>query len=215
MYRFAATVKVLLVAAVTSMVAGCQPSSPSPSTPMSPSASPPSASPSPVPTPTYLCTPEAGGDEAPCTQHQYDEMKAKDALYAEAEAVFKRFHEERVRISRGGGVREPTDIVLATTHGAARDAVMDSMRDMVERGTHAEGEDPAVHIARVPGVSKDGSLITLLVCLDATGWGFYKGDELVSKGTPAENRVYFSSIDDVLKMTYIEGRLVETCEQQG
>ena len=55
--------------------------------------------------PSYRCTPEAGGAEFDCTQHQYDEMVAKDKLYAEAEAVYRKFFVEDVRIFRKGGIK--------------------------------------------------------------------------------------------------------------
>ena len=58
--------------AATVILVGCTPTSP-PTTP--------------APTPTFMCTPEAGGAEAPCSQQDYDKMKAKDEQYAEAEKV--------------------------------------------------------------------------------------------------------------------------------
>jgi hypothetical protein len=83
------------------LLAGCQPPVPSP-----------------TPVPSYRCTPEAGGAEFDCTQHQYDEMVAKDKLYAEDEAVYRRFLVEDIRIMRAGGVSSPTPELLETTSGA-------------------------------------------------------------------------------------------------
>lgn len=209
MRRFAGVMAATLAVVA---LAGCQLAAP-PTTP-APTASTPThtpSSPAPDPTPTPMCTPEAGGEEFPCTQADYDQMKAKDALYAEAEAVYSRFHEERVRISRAGGIAEPTAAILSTSQGAALDSVMESMRGMLDRGIHAKGESPQVSFSRVAGVSREGSVATLLACVDATGWAFYEGDELQSIGTHAENRVYFSRVDQTLKMTYIEGREVDSC----
>ena len=56
----------------------------------------------PPPQPTYTCTPEAGGEPFTCSQYQYDEMVGRDALYAEAEAVYRKFLAEDVRIMRAG-----------------------------------------------------------------------------------------------------------------
>lgn len=209
MYRFAVAVTAMLVAAVASMVAGCQPSSPPPSTPTGP---PPSSSPaSPVPTPTYLCTPEAGGEETPCSQRQYDEMKTKDALYAEAEAVYREFFAENIRISRAGGITEPTEVILRTTSGAVQETVMAVFRDMAARRVHAEGDDPLLTIARAPGLSRNGSLVALQVCADASLWGFYTNGERVSSGRTAQERVYFARDNGLLKMAYSEGKWVDTC----
>ena len=80
------------------LLAGCQPPAPSP-----------------TPVPSYRCTPEAGGAEFDCTQHQYDEMVAKDKLYAEAEAVYRKFLAEDVRILRAGGI-DAADAGTARNH---------------------------------------------------------------------------------------------------
>lgn len=215
MNRFAGTAIAMLVAAIAPMVAGCQPSGQPSPMPTMPSASRTPASPSPVPTPTYLCTPEAGGDESPCSQIQYEEMKAKDALYEEAEAVFREFFSENIRISRAGGVTEPTEVLLRTTTGSVHEAVMEVFRDMSSRGVHAEGDDPVLTIARAPGLSRDGSLVALQVCVDASRWGFYSGGKLVSTGRGAQERVYFARLGELLKMAYSEGKWVETCPTAG
>ena len=75
--------------AATVILVGCTPTSP-PTTP--------------APTPTFMCTPEAGGAEAPCSQQDYDKMKAKDEQYAEAEKVYREFTRGvRAGHARGGG----------------------------------------------------------------------------------------------------------------
>lgn len=210
MYRFAAAVTAMLVAAVASMVAGCQPSSPPPSTPTGP---PPSSSPaSPVPTPTYLCTPEAGGEETPCSQHQYDEMKAKDALYAEAEAVFREFFAENIRISRKGGVTEPTEAMLKTSHGSYLDDALELFRNLHAQNLRAEGADPViVRVTRLAGQSKAGSIVALQVCVDAREWAFFDGDDLVTTGGMAEDDTYFAEVNGALKIIGADGRDVEAC----
>ncbi len=71
--------------AATVILVGCTPTSP-PTTP--------------APTPTFMCTPEAGGAEAPCSQQDYDKMKAKDEQYAEAEKVYREYLAEYVRVMR-------------------------------------------------------------------------------------------------------------------
>lgn len=209
MRRLARIAAAMLVAA---LLAGCQPVIPP--TP-SPSTSPPASSTA-VPTPTYLCTPEAGGEESPCSQVDYEEMKAKDALYAEAEAVYREYYAENIRISRTGGVTEPTEILLRTTTGSVQENVMDVFRDMVKRGVRAKGNDPTLAIDRAPGLERKGSLVALEVCADASGWAFYNGSKLVSQGRPARERVYFARSDgEQLKMTYTEGKWVESCSQTG
>lgn len=190
------------------VLVGCQPTT-------SPTAPTPSPSPSistPVPTPTYMCTPEAGGQEAPCTQAEYDEMKAKDALYAEAEAVYQRLFAENIRISRAGGTAEPTSVILETTEGAFRDNVMSIFREMADEGTRARGEDPTLAIERAPGISKQGSIVALSICVNATRWAFYNGEKQVSQGRIGLDLVYFKRFDMTLKIIGADGRFVDSCE---
>ncbi|MEA5117241.1 MAG: hypothetical protein VB036_06435 [Propionicimonas sp.] len=138
-------------------------------------------------------------------------MKAKDALYAEAEAVYRKMFAENIRISRAGGVTEPTQVILETTASQARSNLMDIFKDLADGHLEARGDDPTIKVSRVPGVSKGGSTVTLLICVDASRWAFYRSGELISKGRPAEDRVYFSRLEDGLKMTYVEGRWVDSC----
>lgn len=76
-------------ALITALLAGCvQPAEPTPSA---------------SPTPTFLCTPEAGGAEAPCSEADYRKMKEKDALYAEAEQVYRKYKAEMLKALQAGG----------------------------------------------------------------------------------------------------------------
>lgn len=207
MRRLASTTAAFLAAVV---LAGCQPAAP-PATPTSSPTSEP-ASTAPVPTPTYLCTPEAGGDEAPCSQLEYDEMKAKDALYAEAEEVFREYFAENIRISRAGGVTEPTEVMIRTTHGFQLEDSLNLFRSLRARELRAEGSDPVIaRIERLVGQSKAGSIVALQVCVDARGWGFYRGKKLVTAGAVAEDDTYFARIDGALKIIGADGRGLDTC----
>lgn len=207
MNRSAHTAVVTLAAAIALVVAGCQPSSPSPSPTTSPT------SPSPVPTPSHMCTPEAGGDEAPCSEIQYNEMKVKDALYAEAEAVYREYWAEVVRIMRLGGVVEPTEVLLRTTDGFQLEDVVSRLSQLAADGVVARGEDPQIiWIRRLAGQSKSGSLVALATCVDATKWGFYAGDKLKFPGRAAADDLYFSRVDGVLKIIGADGQDATSCD---
>ncbi|MGC3954849.1 MAG: hypothetical protein QM804_11510 [Propionicimonas sp.] len=196
----------LAAAAITTVVlAACQPT-----TTPTPTTTDPSPTMAP-PTPTYQCTPEAGGKESPCSQIDYEKMKAKDALYTEAEAVYREFFAENIRISRAGGVTEPSQIILNTTAGSVQKNVMEVFRDMARRGVRAKGQDPILTINRGHGLSREGSVVALEVCADASGWSFYDADGLVSHGRPAQERVYFGRDHEQLKMIYTEGKWVTSC----
>ncbi len=203
MKRLAWNAVAVLAAAV---LAGCQPATPTPPSPTTPVQSPTS-----VPTPTYLCTPEAGGDEAPCSEIEYEEMKAKDALYAEAEAVYREFFAESVRISRDGGVDEPTQVLLRTTTGDYLDNMLSIFSSMRSRGVKAEGEDPQLTVSRLPGVAKAGSLVALSVCIDSRGWAFFVGSERTAEGRVGVDEVYLARFGDDLKIIGADGREEDEC----
>lgn len=69
---------------------------------------PPTPAPTPpAPQPTFQCTPEAGGTPAPCEQREFDDMRAKDALCAEAEGVARQLYAELEKMYRAGGYDRP------------------------------------------------------------------------------------------------------------
>jgi hypothetical protein len=191
------------------LLSACQ-ADPAPTPKVSRPPTPAVVSPSPTPSPT--CTPEAGGAGYPCTRAQYDEMKQKDALYAEAEAVFQKYWAENIRLSRTGGTKEPTAALLEIAGDSVLENMMDIYGLLVDQGLRAIGDDPDVTVSRVPDVSKQGSVVTLLTCVDASHWSFYHGDKLVSTGRPAEDRLFFGRVGAGLKIIFVDGRWVDSCD---
>ena len=74
----------------------------------------PVVTPTPTPTPTFACTPEAGGTPSPCSQAEFEEMKAKDALYAEAEAVYRRTVQIRMDAYSGRPIPDLTTVAVGS-----------------------------------------------------------------------------------------------------
>lgn len=178
------------------LLAGCQPAAP----------------PSPLPTPSFRCTPEAGGPEFDCTPRQHDDMVAKDQLYAEAEAVYRKFFAEDVRIFRAGGVTEPTAVLLETTTGAFLDDSMGLYRSFVVEGRRAVGGTiRLVSLERLPGVSKGGSVVAMRACTDATTTRTYRHGKPVGKGGAGMDTLYFNRVAGVLKIQGADGKAVESC----
>lgn len=172
----------------------------------------PAVLPTPAPAPSYRCTPEAGGDEFDCTQHQYDDMVAKDKLYAEAEAVYRRFLAEDVRISRAGGTDSPSDELLGTASGAfLKDAMEEYKRDREEGITILGGEREVKSVSRLVGVSKGGSVVSLRVCTDASSVKVFKKKKFLGNGLVTEDDLYFSRIDAQLKLVGADGKEVKSC----
>jgi hypothetical protein len=156
--------------------------------------------------PSYRCTPEAGGAEFDCSQKQYDDMVAKDKLYAEAEAVYRRFFDEEVRILRAGGVVEPTPVLLGTTTGAFLEDSMDYYRSLVEERTKLiGGEVRLASLARVPGVSKADSVVVLKACVDATSARMEVDGKLNGNGRSGIDVLYFGPPGGPLKIQGADG----------
>lgn len=177
------------------LLAGCQP-----------------AAPPPTPVPTYACTPEAGGAEFSCSQQQYDEMVAKDELYAEAEAVYRRFFAEDVRIFRSGGVAEPTQTLLETTTGAFLSDSMALYRSLKADSRRLEGgEIRLVSIQRRAGVSKESSIVAMTVCVDARSTTVLEHGKKVGPGYLIEDLLYFGRFDGVLKIQGADGQEEGKC----
>lgn len=191
------TLRAGLAALALAAVAGCQP---------------PAVVPTPAPTPTFTCTPEAGGGAYECSQAQYDEMLAKNELYAEAEAVYRKFLAEDIRIMRAGGVMEPTPVLLETTTGAFLEDVMSEYRLAKKMGTRvAEGDRKLEWIRRLAGVSKGGSIVAIAACVDSTSSRFFVGDRYVGRGLLNRDDLYLARSEGLLRIIGADGEEVETC----
>jgi hypothetical protein len=159
------------------------------------------------------CTAEAGGAEYDCTPYEYDDMVAKDKLYAEAEAVYRKFLAEEVRVLRAGGVSQPTAVLLETAHGEFLSNVMETYRSLAERKTKAVGADPKlVYFRRAPGRSKGGSMVSATTCVDGAGLRFEKSGKAAGNGEVAVDEVYFARFDGELKLIGADGSQVASCD---
>ncbi len=164
------------------------------------------------PAPSFTCTPEAGGAGFSCSQHQYDDMVAKDKLYAEAEAVYRKFFAEDSRILRVGGVSGPTEVIKQTTAGAFLQDSMDYYRSLLdERSKLVGGEIALTNLVRVPGVSKGGSLVALRACIDASSARIQLHGKDIGPGRKGVDLLYFGRFDGVLKIQGADGQEGQTC----
>lgn len=171
---------------------------------------PPAVKPTPAPTPTYRCTPEAGGAEYPCDQRAHDEMVAKDALYAEAEAVYRKLFAEEVRLYREGAT-----ISLAITDlakGAYLLALEERHRQQHERGGKSVGGNfDLVYIQRNPSAVMSGSAVSLTICVDATSVSEVKGSQELGRGNRVRESLYFAHHEGRLKVSDFEATEVQSC----
>jgi hypothetical protein len=189
---------VFAVVAALLVCAGCVPTTP----------------PGPLPqaTPSWSCTPVAGGTPYPCYEHDYQEAAAQNKLYDQAEAVFRKFIAEDERIQRAGGVERPTAILDETLTGEALASVMANYADLMSDGTKmVGGEFRVVSVQRLLP-SQASSVAALRVCLDlsevelkAFGQKSYRLDE------DGVETFYFMNVGTALKIGEATSKWVESC----
>lgn len=147
----------------------------------------------PAPTPTFMCTPEAGGAESLCSQQDFDKMKAKDAQYAEAEEVYREFLREYTEVMRHGGSRELTP-GLKKTMGDEElsNQIREQLRDFKSSGIHVEGPGVEVKtIVRKPSLTRNGATVTVEFCIDASQMVMYQGKRREGTWGLARDRIFF------------------------
>ena len=189
---------VVAAVAVVLVCAGCVPQAPGPL---------------PQATPSFSCTPVAGGTPYPCYENQYQETAAQNKLYEQAEAVFRKFNAENERIYRAGGVREPTPVILETTTGKALDSAMSNYQDLLNDGIRlVSGNSRVAWIKRIPDLVQDGSEATIEVCSDISEEVMQaKGKKRYKVGQDKDERYYLSTVDGRLKLGMVEYKWVKTC----
>ncbi len=168
------------------------------------------SAPSPTPSPTYQCVPEAGGDPVPCGPIEYEQAQARDALYAEAEAVYRRFWTESDRLYASESP-EVTPEIEATTAGNFLKYVEEEFA-APSYARRLSGNTRLVRLERYVGVSRSGSIVSLNACWDSSGATFSprNGDPATAGGAVDEN-VFFSRFDGVLKLVDAESEAVNQC----
>ena len=144
-----------------------------------------------TPSPVYQCVPEAGGDPMPCGPIEFETTQRRSALYGEAEAVYRRFWAEIVRIDSSP---EPvmTPELEATTMGKFHESVVTLLGEL-KGAQRVSGESPIVWVRRLVGMERSGSIVALEACTDERNARFINpkgGDLLVGRAT--QRRLYFA-----------------------
>ena len=162
--------------------------------------------------PTFACTPEAGGSPYPCSSADYQEMKRKDALYTEAEQVFRRLIAEDERVARIGGGDELTPEYKALLGNPdLREEKLAIIRADKADGLRAVGGEYRVAwIHRTPGASKAGSEVAVTGCVDLTSVRYLRKGTFETKGIQSELTLFlgFSSEASIVA---VETKLGITC----
>lgn len=186
------------IALVVLGLVGCGPAPPLDAPTNRPTSAASPDSPVAAPTPTFQCTPEAGGASVPCTEDEHDEAAARDALYERADAQYRAYLAEYIRILRAGGARELSPVlkrVLGDSELAKRALVQ--LRQFKSSRIHVTGADPYLAAAvRKPGEAKNDSTLALQFCVDARSLSVYRGSRKVNRLGVSRETVFFRADAD-------------------
>jgi hypothetical protein len=164
----------------------------------------------PTPSPTYGCVPEAGGDPVPCGPIEFEQAQQRDALYSEAEAVYRRYWAEWIRLEQ---LPDPTltPELEAVTAGDFQQRVVRLLAGAQGR-PRLSGDPELAWIRRLPGLSRAGSVVALSSCTDASHVRFVNPDGEPTPGLTNEHRLYLSRDEGgSLRITDSEFRAVASC----
>ncbi len=164
-----------------------------------------------APTPTFACTPEAGGTPRPCSQAEYDAMVKKDALYAEAEQLYRRLFAEEMRLAKAGGARDATPELEAILAETLLDQTVTIHRENYEEHYSFKGPQTLDWIRRAPGIETRGSLVAVTACRDATRFKIYRGTKYVGTGAAATETVFAKYFGDQLKLFFVQSEELTSC----
>jgi hypothetical protein len=168
--------------------------------------------PDPNAAPTYTCTPSDGSTPAPCYKAEYDQQVKEDALYAEAEVVYRKFLAEDERIHRVGGVSAATPVLLATATGSYLESAMTVYKALkAAKATASGGEFKIAWVRREPSLSMANSLVALTACTDPSSVQMGSRGKTPLPGRISERTVYFVREADQLKITDGTYKLVDQC----
>jgi hypothetical protein len=134
-------------------------------------------------------------------------------LYEQAEAVYRKYSAEDLRIFRAGGISEPTPILLETTTGAYQAEAMTEYRGLVKsHGGLIRGTYGIAWFKPVPEIVKLGSVATLEVCVDISSAVFRDArGKPYSLGADSAERLYFVRDSEQLKISSADHQKVKSC----
>lgn len=205
------------VAAVMAL-AGCTQTTvtPSPSTtivgtgPVATGSPSPAATPAGTPTPTsFTCTPEAGGAPTPCAPAEYETSRQRDALYAEAEQVYRQFVKYDEELLKSG--KPASGPVMDLLAGPMVERYKARTQEQVNLGITMTGTLRLAALGRAAGYAREGSDVALVSCLDGSSLRGMKGSETLGTGDQVVYNTYFKRFPSGMKIVYDEGKKVAKC----
>ena len=171
----------MLLAAV--LLVSCTPTEPVPS-------------PTPSVQPTFQCTPESGeGDPTPCTSAEYEEMKERDALYAEAERVFRRAEELSLKLRKQ---RLPiNDELTSLLTGEELEGTTAALTEGQTSPIEVSGDINIVWVRRAPNISDSGSIVALESCINPGSLQMSRNGEIQTPSTRLQQTFFVQADEDL------------------
>lgn len=163
----------------------------------------PAPTPAPAPQPTWTCTPETGGDPYICNERDHQTMQAKDALYREAEQVYREFMAEWQKVMLD--VSAPTDQLLSLTTGDFQESMRTFIETERQDGIRTQGAITIKNIKRAPGISKLGSIVAIEACSDWSGITTFTPNQKPFNGVNVKVNVFFRQESGALKIVTQDG----------
>lgn len=178
-------------------LAGCAPATPTSS---------PSAPPVSGPAQQYYCTPDGATSGAPCSQEEWEAQVARDKQYEEAEEIYRKLVDAQTELLIDGKPADQT--VLQYAAGDAAEAIAEA-HDQGLR--YAAGKPVITWVKRYHGTPREGSTLAITACVDSSQVEIAQSGGETVPGRTAEEYVFFSPVDDELKVVFIGYKDVESC----
>lgn len=202
--------KAVAVALLAASLVGCQPA-PTPTT-----SGPSVVATGPDIEPTYECTPEfAAPSPSPsvhpttCSRAVYDQMKARDAQYAEAERIYRELNDLDVRAQRGEKIPD-RDLDALVSKGLASRVRSDYRKAAGEQRFLRGGDVRIVWLRRLDDRAPDSAL-ALSACIDGSSATLMQKGRAVGKGGVIIRDLSFGQEAGTLKAVDARFETVQAC----
>ncbi|MFT3860181.1 hypothetical protein [Micropruina sp.] len=141
-------------------------------------------------------------------------MKAQDALYAEAEQVYRTYQAEFLKVIRAGGADKLTPGLQAVIGSKeVEQDILDQLVNFKARQLELDGAGATIKSAtRKPTITKSGSVVAMSFCIDSTGSKILRKGKVVSRGIIGDETVFFGEVGKSLRMVAMESEERESCE---
>lgn len=159
----------------------------------------PSGAPTTATTPTYLCTPAAGGSPVACTPEQYTEEQRQAELTAQAKRVYTKLVQEVTALEREGGATSASAELSRRAGGPYLDGQVSTLTTLSVLQAKLTGDVKITKLARASGATERGYETALLACVDAAKSQIVQGDATLTPGRLIAETVYFKHDGSLLK----------------